>query len=249
MVSTLEGTIARRVLLNFRADPEVVRRLVPEPLEVMTQNGSAVVGVCLIRLEQLRPKGFPAFLGVSSEGMAHRIAVCYPTLDGWRDGVFVWRRETDRRPIACVGGRVSPGVHRHAEFLVAEDNGRLAMAVFTERHQADVAFDARFPAEWARPSLFDSIEEASQFFERGDCGFSCSPRTAELEGMRLRTLDWKVIPLEVRRVYALFFENPDRFPPGSVEFDSALLMRRVACEWHPLDRVPDLAGAVTEARP
>ena len=249
MLPTLEGIIARRVLLNFRADPRVVRPLVPEQLDVITQNGFGVVGVCLIRLEQLRPKGFPAFLGVSSEGMAHRVAVRYPTADGWRDGVFVWRRETDRRPIALVGGRVFPGAHRHAEFLVAEDEGRLAMAVFTERRKADVSFDARFPADWLRPSLFDSVEEASQFFERGDCGFSCSPRTGELEGMQLRTSGWNVVPLRIRQVSSAFFENPDRFPPGSIEFDCALLMRRVASEWHPLDRVPDLAGALKETRP
>ncbi len=247
MLPRLEGTITRRVLLNFRADPEVVRCLVPEPLEVANQNGFAVVGVCLVRLEQLRPKGLPSFMGVSSEGMAHRVAVRYPTPDGWRDGVFVWRRETDRRPIALVGGRVFPGVHRHAEFLIAEDDGRLAMAVFTERNKADVSLEARYPAEWTRTSLFGTFEEASRFFERGDCGFSCSPRTRELEGIQLRTHRWKVIPLQVHRAYSAFFENPDRFPPGSVECDSALLMHGVVSEWHSLDRVPQMAAVAIGA--
>jgi hypothetical protein len=188
-------------------------------------------------------------MGITSEGMAHRVAVRYPAPDGWREGVFIWRRETDRRPIALVGGRVFPGMHRQAEFLLAEDEGRLAMAVFTERRKADVSFDARFPTEWAETSLFDSLEEASQFFERGACGFSCSPRTGELEGMQLRTSGWNVVPLRIRQVSSTFFENPDRFPPGSVEFDCALLMRGVASEWHPLDQLPDLAGAVRETRP
>ncbi len=33
MLPTLEGVISRRISLNFRADPDVARRAVPEPLE------------------------------------------------------------------------------------------------------------------------------------------------------------------------------------------------------------------------
>jgi hypothetical protein len=53
MLPKLEGIIARRVLLNFRVDPDVARGLVPEPLELASRSGYAVAGVCLIRLEQL----------------------------------------------------------------------------------------------------------------------------------------------------------------------------------------------------
>jgi len=30
-------------------------------------RGSAIAGICLIRLEEIRPKGMPSFVGVSSE--------------------------------------------------------------------------------------------------------------------------------------------------------------------------------------
>ncbi len=51
MLPMIQGVIARRILLNFRADAEVVQRLLPAPLQVDQQNGHAIVGVCLIRLE------------------------------------------------------------------------------------------------------------------------------------------------------------------------------------------------------
>lgn len=35
----------------------------------------AIVGICLIRLKNIKPKGFLDFLGLSSENGAHRIAV------------------------------------------------------------------------------------------------------------------------------------------------------------------------------
>lgn len=245
MLPTLEGIIARRVLLNFRADPEVARRLVPEPLEVATQNGQAAVGVCLIRLEQLRPKGLPASVGMSSENMAHRIAIRYPAGQRKKDGVFIWRRETDHALVTLLGGRLFPGVHRRAQFRVTEHERGLAMDVRTEDNQANVWFGAQRVAGWQSTPLFQSFDEACGFFQRGDCGFSCSLHDEKLEGMQLRALKWEMHPLEVHGLHAAFYENRDRFPRGSVEFDCGLLMLGVPHEWHELDEVPELAGTLS----
>jgi uncharacterized protein YqjF (DUF2071 family) len=245
MIPVLEGTIARRVLLNFRADPDVAQRLVPKPLEVVVQNGFAMVGVCLIRLEQLRPKGFPASLGMASENMAHRIAVRYPTDNGMKEGVFIWRRETDLRLATILGGRLFPGVHRQATFHVMECEGALAMYVRTRQGQADVSFDARYTTDWTATTAFRTLDEACRFFQKGDCGFSCSQHGRKLEGTRLRTLKWEMRPLRVGGVQAAFYENRERFPAGSIEFDSAVIMCGIPHEWYELDDVPELAGAVT----
>ena len=109
MLPTLEGIIARRVLVNFRVDPDVARRLVPAPLEPVVERGACVAGICLIRLERLRPKGLPAAVGLASENMAHRIAIRYPTPDGPSDGVFIWRRDTPRPWSACSAAVCFPG--------------------------------------------------------------------------------------------------------------------------------------------
>ena len=118
MLPLIQGVIARRMLLNFRANADVVQSLLPAPLQVDQRNGHAIVGVCLIRLENLRPHGIPGPLGLSSENMAHRVAILYPSSDGIRPGVFVWRRETDQRLVELLGGRLFPGVHHHARFQV-----------------------------------------------------------------------------------------------------------------------------------
>jgi len=89
----------------------------------------AIVGVCLIRMERLRPQGVPSAFGLSSENMAHRVAIRYPGKDGMRPGVFIWSRETDQRWVELLGGRLFPGVHRHARFQVDEGEDRLAMEV------------------------------------------------------------------------------------------------------------------------
>src|SRR5262249_17957318 len=153
MLPVLQGRIARRILLNFRADPGITARLLPAPLVPEVQNGAAIVGICLIRLEEIRPRGVPAAVGLSSENMAHRVAIRYPAEQGQEPGVFIWRRDTDQRLMELLGGRLFPGVHGHATYEVTEAGDDLAMRVRTPGGEADVAFRAR-PSDWKPTASF-----------------------------------------------------------------------------------------------
>jgi hypothetical protein len=61
-----------------------------------------------------------------------------------------------------------------------------------------------------------------------------------LDGLRLRTLEWRVAALSVQTVRSSFFDDRKNFPDGSIEFDHALIMRDLMHEWHKAD---DLYGA------
>jgi hypothetical protein len=74
-VPRVHGIIRRRLLVNFRVDPVMIQRLLPPRFRPKLHDGHAVAGICLIRLEQIRPRRFPSIVGVSSENAAHRIAV------------------------------------------------------------------------------------------------------------------------------------------------------------------------------
>ncbi|HVU64637.1 MAG TPA: DUF2071 domain-containing protein, partial [Phycisphaerales bacterium] len=63
----IQGVIERRLLVNFRGDPEVVARLLPRPFEPVLVDGYAIVGICLIRLSGMRPAMMPVRCGVRSE--------------------------------------------------------------------------------------------------------------------------------------------------------------------------------------
>jgi len=51
------------------------------------------------------------------------------------------------------------------------------------------------------------------------------------QGLELRCVQWHMDPLAVEEVHSSFFEDAAAFPPGSVEFDCALLMRGIRHEW------------------
>ena len=82
-IPTIRGSIDRRILANFRVDPEVLATILPSPFRPQTVNGFGIAGICLIRLKHIRTKNFPAFLGISSENAAHRIAVEWDAEGGW----------------------------------------------------------------------------------------------------------------------------------------------------------------------
>jgi hypothetical protein len=95
----LQGLISRRILANYRADPAVIAALLPAPFRPQLHNGYAIAGICLIRLQSIRPRGLPAFLGLSSENAAHRIAVEWndPATDELKTGVYIPRRDSSSR--------------------------------------------------------------------------------------------------------------------------------------------------------
>lgn len=102
----IQGLIRRRLLVNFRVDPAVMETFLPEPFRPKLHAGYAIAGICLIRLEDIRPRGLPGVLGISSENAAHRIAVEWEDESGrTREGVFIPRRDTNSCLNHLAGGR------------------------------------------------------------------------------------------------------------------------------------------------
>jgi len=90
------------------------------PFRPQIVNGFGVAGICLIRLKHIRPKTFPAYLGIGSENAAHRIAVQWDQDGVTQTGVYVPRRDTSSLLNSFVGGRIFSGIQHHARFDVRE---------------------------------------------------------------------------------------------------------------------------------
>ena len=232
---TIQGLIRRRILANYHVDPEAVQRLLPARFTPKLHNGFAIAGICLIRLEEIRPKSIPAFAGLSSENAAHRFAVQWEEEGIAKEGVFISRRDTNSRLNQMLGGRVFPGEHHHAEFDVTDEGPEIRFSMRSADDQVTLELEGRTAAGLPSNSIFRSLEDSSNFFEGGSVGYSVTAENDRLDGLKLETNDWHVEPLEVQSLASSFFDNKATFPDGSAQFDHALIMRNIAHEWRTID--------------
>ena len=230
---TLVGTIDRRLLVTYRTDPETTARLLPAPLRPQLVRGSAVAGICLMRLAGLHPRLVPGRRGVSSVNAAHRIAVEWDTPKGVVTGVYIPRRDSGSLLNVAVGGRLFPAQLHRARFELVENAGELRFGFASVDGVTFARTHTRAAGALTTSRLFADLGQASDFFRRGDRGYSATDGGC-LDGVQMRTTDWRVEPVEILDVSSSYFDDPDRFLPGTATVDSAVLMRDVPVTWVPL---------------
>jgi uncharacterized protein YqjF (DUF2071 family) len=231
-IPVIRGIIDRRILVNYQVTPNVLAGILPSPFRPKLVTGVGIAGICLIRLRQIRPRFLPIPIGISSENAAHRIAVEWDDHGVLREGVYIPRRDTSSRLITLVGGRLFPGEHHHARFRVEEEGPHFGVTLDSDDGTTHVAVQGQLASELPVSSVFPSLDAASDFFARGSLGYSVTSDPNQLDGLELRSFDWHVQPMAVKSVESSFFEDKVRFPPGSVRFDCALVMRGIEHEWH-----------------
>jgi hypothetical protein len=232
---TLVGIIERRLLINYKVDPEAVAKLLPQGFRPQLVRGSAVAGICLLRLGNLRPTGMPSWLGLRSENAAHRIAVQWDTPNGVSRGVYIPRRDSGSMTNVLVGGRLFPGVHQRARFAVRENPRTFDVDCRSADGAASVAVKATVAGGFGGSSLFPNLAEASAFFEGGAVGYSDGSQPGRLDGLRLHTTAWRMEPLELKQVQSSFFNGTGPLDLDAVELDSGFVMRNVPVSWTSVD--------------
>ena len=228
-ISKIKGTIDRRILINYQVDEAALINYLPKPFKPKLVNGKGIAGICLIRLKEIRPKGLPSFIGISSENGAHRIAVEWIENGEIKEGVYIPRRDTSSKLNALAGGTIFPGIHHLAEFKVEEANGKYEVG-FVSDDNTSLSIRAKETNTWNKDSVFENLSCLSDFFEDGSIGYSPSKEN-EYDGLELKTDNWKVSLLDVEKVSSSFFEDESIFPKGAVKFDNALLMKDIEHEW------------------
>jgi hypothetical protein len=227
-IPTLQGIIDRRILVNFTVDPDIIQKILPSPFTPQIYEGKAIAGICLIRLKGIRPKGFSQLISITSENAAHRIAVEWKENGECKEGVYIPRRDSSSFINSLAGGRIFTGKHVYTKFNVQEADGHYLIS-FNSPDNTSILIEANTTEKFPNESIFKTLGNASDFFEKGAIGYS--PCGNKSEGLKLTTHEWKVSPLKVNTVHSTFFENETVFPKGSVVFDNALLMKDISHEW------------------
>ncbi|MCH2175317.1 MAG: DUF2071 domain-containing protein [Lentisphaeria bacterium] len=233
-IPKLSGLIKRRFLLNYRIDPQVLKEFLPAPFKPKLYDGYGIGGICLIRLENIKPDCSLLPFGISSENAAHRFAV---TWGDDQEGVYIPRRDSNSRLNNLAGGRLFPGVHHFARFDIKEDQDSFEVKMQAKDGKVDIGFKGTVATTFPSDSCFSSLAEASDFFERGSLGYSDTNQQGDFHGITLQVKKWEVSPFEVTEISSNFFDDQGIFPADRITFDHGLIMRDIEHEWQSEDDI------------
>lgn len=239
-LDTIHGTIDRRILLNYRFDPAALQKVLPPQFRPKLYKGYGIGGVCMIRFQSLRPRFVPSWLGINSENAAHRIAVEWDEKGEQKEGVFIPRRDTASAFNKAFGGRVFPGIFNKSQFISRDTETSFNLEIVLSDGSRQVQFSGYLSDKLPSTSVFPTLDEAANFFALGATGYSATRDEGHFHGMELRCLNWSIEPLAIEQAQAAFYDDKNIFPAGTIELDSALVMRNISHEWHSR---PDLYAA------
>lgn len=101
----VEAYFDSSIVLTFAIPKEQLKKLIPECLELDTfQDKYAFVAVAMVQTKDLRPKGFPKFLGNNFFLIGYRIFVRYTNNAGKSlRGLYILKSETDKKKMEWLG--------------------------------------------------------------------------------------------------------------------------------------------------
>ena len=230
----IEGVIKRRILINYQVEPEIISRHIPSIFKPKVVEGKSIIGVCLIRLEQIHPKFVPLALGISSENAAHRLAVQWNDENGKLcEGVYIFRRDTNSSLNYLLGGRLFPGEHHKAKFNVSDNADRIKFLLQSSDCDVNIRFEAKYTDYLPKSSIFKSVDEISSFFKTGSVGYSPAQGNC-YDGMCLIPHEWNMTPLECNNIELSYFNKVLGVSYKDLQYDSMVIMTDIPHEWHSL---------------
>lgn len=101
----VNALLERSVVLTFAVPKEALDKRIPECLTLdLFQDKWAFIAIAMVQTRELRPHGFPKFLGNDFFLMGYRIFVRYKNQVGKRlRGLYILKSETNKKKMEFVG--------------------------------------------------------------------------------------------------------------------------------------------------
>lgn len=229
----VEAWFDRVIALSFAVPESVARKLISPSLEVDAHEGFGFVTVALVWTRDLRPAGFPKWLGRDFFLAGFRVFVRMRDHEGRRlRGLKILRSETDRLGMVVSGNLLTHYHYRLAKVEIEEVGGLVRIRTFARdgTPSLDLEIDAASEPEGPpEGSPFPDWRTARQFagpmpFTFDDNG---DGRFVVIEGRRS---EWTPRPVTVKSwKVAMFDEKP--FGGSSPVLANAFMVEGVPYRW------------------
>ena len=136
----VEAFFESSLVLTFAIPKEQIQDLVPECLELDTLNNKwAFIAVAMVQTKQLRPKGFPKFMGNDFFLIGYRVFVRFTNSAGKSlRGLYILKSETDKKKMEFFGN-----IFTHYNYTTTDINQHRQNGT-TEINSTKSAFKIKF---------------------------------------------------------------------------------------------------------
>ncbi len=194
----VESFFDTSLVLTYGVQKEELECFLPECLSLDTfEDRWAFIAVAMVKTKDLRPKGFPKFMGNDFILTGYRIFVRYTTSEGKKlRGLYIIRSETDKKKMAFLGNIFT---HYNYQNTDISFNRQLdVICVGSNKSDLNVEVKTDNPqVKLPRGSPFKDWKEARRFAGPLPFTFTYNKTSKEvliIEGVRE---DWIPKPVEV----------------------------------------------------
>jgi len=211
---TVETHFESSIVLTFAVQKEELEKFIPECLELDTfKDKWAFIAIAMVQTKELRPKGFPKFMGNDFFLIGYRVFVRYKNTKGKRlRGLYILKSETNKKKMEYLGNifthykytttDISETEHQNFKEIKSKKSD---FYLKIETNDKDIILPGKSP--------FKNWKEARKFAGPLPFTFTYNSKTKEVLLIKGIRQNWKPKPLEVidfnfSFIDNLNFENP-----------------------------------------
>jgi uncharacterized protein YqjF (DUF2071 family) len=207
----VDAYFEKAVAVSFAFPETVLRPLVPKELEIDTHMGFGFVTTAMVWTRNLRPAGFPTFLGQDFFLAGYRVFTRLRDDSGRRlRGLYILRSETDKHRMARAGNLFTSYRYRRVNVKIEKSGAqtRVETSLASGNPTLDITFEASSDKS-ALPagSPFGDWQTARQF--AGPMPFTFSAEDdgvfVVIEGNRQ---NWVPRPVTIKKWQVGLFNEP-----------------------------------------
>jgi hypothetical protein len=194
----VESFFESSTVLTFAIPKEQLQNLIPECLRLDTfQEKWAFVAVAMVQTKELRPKGFPKFMGNNFFLIGYRVFVRYTTSAGKNlRGLYILKSETDKKKMEFMGNIFTHYNYTTTDINQSETNGTKELSSIKSNFKLTLD-QAEQEVSLPENSPFADWKEARRYAGPLPFTFTYNKETKEvliIEGVRQ---NWKPSPVKV----------------------------------------------------
>lgn len=204
----MEAYFEKSMVLTYAFPKETLIPLLPKCLQLDDfKEQYGFIAIAIVQTRNLRPKGFPSFLGNDFALIGYRIFVRYRNSQGKRlRGLYILQSETDKKKMEFLGNIFTHYHYKTTDIQIRQNENRIN--ILSEKSELAFQFLKKgMGSMLPENSPFSNWKEARRFAGPMPFTFTFDETKNEvliIEGIRT---NWKPEPLEILSAETVFFKK------------------------------------------